>query len=163
VAVRQTPETSSSPRLFDHLAVSALAGVVYVLAALWVVFFGLPGLWWGLVGERAVTVALLGLIMLVAATALGVFGVRLLNSQAQPGTAHSEVDDGGHLGVGRLRRLDITWSPHARNRSFDMGDPDPVRGRPVDPAAAARRHYPAPGAGGGGTVAVVPGGELPDL
>jgi preprotein translocase SecE subunit len=85
VAVRNTPETSSSPKLFDHLAVSVVAGVAYVLAGIGVVFYGLPSLWWSFFESTAITVALLGLVMVVAATFLIVVGVRLLNSYARPG------------------------------------------------------------------------------
>jgi preprotein translocase SecE subunit len=98
VAVRNTPETTSSPKLFDHLAVSITAGVAYVIASIWVVFYGLPSLWWNILGyvkgfapdivppeAPAVYVALLFLIMLVAGIGLFVIGFRLMASYSRPG------------------------------------------------------------------------------
>jgi preprotein translocase SecE subunit len=98
VAVRNTPETASSSKPFDHLAVSALAGVAYVIASIWVVFYGLPSLWWNMLGYvhgfarevvvangSPVHVALLFVVMLVSGVGLFVLGFRLLATHARPG------------------------------------------------------------------------------
>src|SRR5262245_23912163 len=85
VAVRNTPETSSSPKLFDHLAVSVLAGVLYVIGSLGVVFYALPELWGKVFGSAPAALAVLGLFMVVVATVLGAIGVLLLKTYAGPG------------------------------------------------------------------------------
>lgn len=85
VAVRNTPETSSAPKLFDHLAVSVLAGVAYILAALTAVFYALPTVWGNVVGLSPAALAVLGLVMVVAATILGAVGLYLVNAYARPG------------------------------------------------------------------------------
>jgi preprotein translocase SecE subunit len=86
VAVKNTPEVS--PGLLDRMAAVSLAGTVYVLGCLGIVFYLIPSLWWTLFepyrGSFA-AVALLGLTMLAAATGLAVFGIRLLGPNPPPG------------------------------------------------------------------------------
>jgi len=86
VAVKNTPETTPH-RLLDNLAVDSLLGVAYVLASLWVVFYGLPLLWWDLLGlpETFVTWGLVALSMVVAAGGLVWLGVRLLGPAPRRG------------------------------------------------------------------------------
>jgi preprotein translocase SecE subunit len=78
VAVKNTPETRTTT-LFDRLAAASLAGVVYVLGSVGIVFKGLPALWeqLGLATDTFMGVALLGLVLLVALVVLVVVGVRL--------------------------------------------------------------------------------------
>jgi len=86
VAVKNTPETST-PSLFDRLAAASLAGVVYVLGTVGIVFKGLPTLWeqLGLSSESFMGVALQGAAMLAVLVVLLVVGVRLLGPAPRSG------------------------------------------------------------------------------
>lgn len=86
VAVKNTPETRVSSPL-DRLALASLAGVVYLLGMLWVVFGGLPLVWrqLGLATDSFLGVAGLGVVMLVAFVVLAVAGVRLFGARPRPG------------------------------------------------------------------------------
>jgi len=86
VAVKNPPETGTTG-LFDRLSAMSLAGVVYVLGTLAIVFKGLPTLWsqLGLPNDTFMGVAVLGLNMLAALTALVVVGVRLVGPTPRPG------------------------------------------------------------------------------
>jgi preprotein translocase SecE subunit len=86
VAVKNPPETRA-PSVLDRLAAVSLAGVVYLIGMLWLVFGGLPLLWQqiGLTTSSFLGVAGLGLVMLVAFCVLAVVGVRLFSARAQPG------------------------------------------------------------------------------
>lgn len=86
VAVKNTPETRA-PGLFDRLATASLAGVVYVLGSLGIVFKGLPALWerLGLAGAGFLGTALLVLVAIAALVALAALGLRLLASPPRPG------------------------------------------------------------------------------
>src|SRR5262249_43782384 len=80
VAVKNTPEINTGS-LFDRLAVTSLAGVVYVLGAIAVVVKGLPALWWiylGLNQQSFVHWAILIVAMIGAAVGLVVVGSKLL-------------------------------------------------------------------------------------
>lgn len=89
VAVKNSPEVhAASP--FDRLPVVLLVGVVYVLGSLGIVFKLLPSLIWprligANMGPNAAGV-ILGLLMLVAGTALIVLGSRLLGPSAPLGS-----------------------------------------------------------------------------
>ncbi len=86
VAVKNPPEVS--PSLLDRMAAASLAGTVYVLGCLGIVFYLLPSLWWawtGLDSNSPTAKVLLGVVMLAAATGLAVLGVRLLGGKAVPG------------------------------------------------------------------------------
>ncbi len=87
VAVKNTPELSTG-NLFDRLAVTSLAGVVYVLGSLAVIFTGLPALWWNYLGlsrESFPAWALLIVAMVAAAGGLIYLGGRLLGPAAPKG------------------------------------------------------------------------------
>ena len=80
VAVKNTPEVSTHG-LMDRLAVSSLAGVVYVLGSIAIVVKGLPALWWiylGLSQQSFPAWALLIVVMVAAAAGLVYVGGRLL-------------------------------------------------------------------------------------
>jgi preprotein translocase SecE subunit len=80
VAVKHTPEVSSLG-LFDRLAVSSLAGVVYVLGSIAVIVKGLPALWWNYLGLNQQSFpawAILIVAMLGAAVGLVYVGGKLL-------------------------------------------------------------------------------------
>jgi preprotein translocase SecE subunit len=86
VAVKN-PETSS-PSVLDRLHVGILAGVVYLLGSLAILFALLPWLWWDVFRlDRASVVnsVLLVLVGCAAAGALGFVGLRLLGPQPTPG------------------------------------------------------------------------------
>jgi preprotein translocase SecE subunit len=87
VAVKNTPELSTG-NLFDRLAVTSLAGVVYVLGSLAVIFTGLPALWWNYLGlsrESFPAWALLIVAMVAVAGGLIYLGGRLLGPAAPKG------------------------------------------------------------------------------
>jgi preprotein translocase SecE subunit len=84
VAVKNPPEVS--PSLLDRMAAASLAGTVYVLGCIGIVFYLLPSLWWTALQQPSFgNEALLGLIMLAAAIGLAVLGVRLLGGKTVPG------------------------------------------------------------------------------
>jgi len=86
VAVKNTPETRTTS-LFDRLSAASLAGVVYVLGTVGIVFKGLPELWGqlGLATDSFLGVALLGLVLLAALVVLVIVGVRLAGPTPRPG------------------------------------------------------------------------------
>jgi preprotein translocase SecE subunit len=86
VAVKNSP-TTRAPSIFDRLAVASLAGVVYVLGALAIVFKGIPALWDQLAipGGNFLGVALQGVAMLVVFLLLAVLGARLMGHPPKPG------------------------------------------------------------------------------
>ena len=84
VAVKNTPEVASASML-DRMAVASLAGTVYALGTLGIVFYLLPSLWQSLGWEGVVSVLARGLLQLVVLGALIVFGVRLLGPKTAPG------------------------------------------------------------------------------
>src|SRR5262245_18588763 len=87
VAVKNTPETRTTT-VFDRLAAASLAGVVYVLGSVGIVFKGLPALWGqlGLATDTFMGVALLVLVLpLVALVVLAVVGVRLAGPKPRVG------------------------------------------------------------------------------
>jgi preprotein translocase SecE subunit len=74
--------------LFDRLAVASLAGVVYVLGSIGIVFYGLPALWDATVFlwlPQFVAGALLLVAMIAAVVGLAYFGARLAGPQPPPG------------------------------------------------------------------------------
>jgi preprotein translocase SecE subunit len=90
VAVKQRSETTTGNPL-DRMPVICLAGLVYVLASLAIVFKLLPALWdqmcrgLGLSPDSFGSLTLLGLVMLGVATGLVVLGGRLLGPRTLPG------------------------------------------------------------------------------
>jgi len=88
VAVKHSPGVGS-PGLLDRLPVVSLAGVVYVLGSLGILFRLIPSLWWSAWestgGSPFVGGSLLGVLMLVAAGGLVVLGTRLLGARTTPG------------------------------------------------------------------------------
>jgi len=88
VAVKNTPEISTHG-LFDRLAVSSLAGVVYVVGAIAIVVKGLPALWWNYLGlsqQSFPAWAILIVAMLAAASGLVYVGGKLLGPNPPRGT-----------------------------------------------------------------------------
>ncbi len=91
VAVKNSPEAATSTRsLFDRLAVSSLAGTVFVLGSLGIVFYALPALWdvtvfawlpqYGFVAGAALILA-----MVLVAAGLVYLGMRLAGPQPPHG------------------------------------------------------------------------------
>lgn len=119
VAVKHSPETSTG-NPFDRMPVVSLVGMVYVLSSLVIVFKLLPMLWVNLFhpGEELSKTpfssqALLGLVMLGAATGLVVLGGRLLGSRAMPGVkAGIFVSLVGFLFLLLLTRWFSLWVEH---------------------------------------------------
>jgi preprotein translocase SecE subunit len=88
VAVKNTPEISTGS-LFDRLAVSSLAGVIYILGSIAVVVKGLPALWWDYLALNQQSFpawALLIVAMLAAAGGLVYVGGKLLGPSPPRGT-----------------------------------------------------------------------------
>jgi preprotein translocase SecE subunit len=86
VAVKN--QETSSPSVLDRLHVGILAGLVYVLGSLAILFGLLPWVWWHvfrLDPGSAVNNTLLVLVGLAAAGGLGFVGARLLGPQPVPG------------------------------------------------------------------------------
>lgn len=85
VAVKDTMETGSS-KLFERLAIESWAGTAYILGSLAAVFYVLPRLWEVLgLGESAVSMALLLVLMVLAGAGLVVLGARLAGAKPQAG------------------------------------------------------------------------------
>jgi preprotein translocase SecE subunit len=91
VAVKNTPETTPG-RPLDRLAIGSLAGTVYVLGSLGVVFYGLRELWAAYVGPwlapalgSFVNAALLLLVMAAAVVGLVWLGRRLVGPNPPAG------------------------------------------------------------------------------
>src|SRR6185437_801650 len=82
VAVKNTPEVASASML-DRMAVASLAGTVYALGTLGIVFFLIPSLWE--TGNNNVLAIVRGLLQFVVLVGLIVFGVRLLGPKTAPG------------------------------------------------------------------------------
>src|SRR5262249_49949097 len=85
VAVK-SPETST-PGLLDRLHVGTLAGVVYFLGSLAIIFKLLPLLWWNVLALPATAVSTTFLVVAAVAVAggLGYLGARLLGPHPTPG------------------------------------------------------------------------------
>jgi preprotein translocase SecE subunit len=91
VAVKNTPETSTRPRL-DRLALTSLVGALYVLGSLGVVGYGVPRLWTAVAAPTLaatlgsfVEFALLALVLLAAAVFLIFLGTRLIGPEPPRG------------------------------------------------------------------------------
>lgn len=84
VAVKNTPEIAS-PGLLDRMAVASLAGTVYAIGWIGIVFYLVPGLWWRAFGTSAVAWSFLVLVDLAVAFFVGLLGVRLLGPKAARG------------------------------------------------------------------------------
>jgi preprotein translocase SecE subunit len=86
VATKQSPETSAASML-DRLPVACLAGLVYVVGSLAIVFKLLPTLWREVLHAPDVPgmQALLALLMVAAAVGLIYLGARLLGPRQLPG------------------------------------------------------------------------------
>jgi preprotein translocase SecE subunit len=108
VAVKNSPEISTRS-LLDRLAVTSLAGVVYVLGAIAVVVKGLPALWWiylGLNQQSFSAWALLIVAMFGAALGLVVVGGKLLGPHPPQGARAGIFV--GLLSVGILAMI-VKW------------------------------------------------------
>jgi preprotein translocase SecE subunit len=80
VAVKNSAEASAAS-LFDRLPVAILAGVLYVVASLLIVFWGLSALWWDvfqLDRNSYVAMSLLFLVIVGVGGGLFVLGLRLM-------------------------------------------------------------------------------------
>jgi preprotein translocase SecE subunit len=85
VAVKNETDVSP-PRLLRRMAAVSLAGTVYVLVCLGIIFYLIPSLWWSVLPRGSWAAAtFLGLIMVAAVLALTFVGVRLLTPRAVPG------------------------------------------------------------------------------
>jgi preprotein translocase SecE subunit len=88
VAVKNSMETAT-PRPLNRLSVDSWLGVLYVLASLGTVFYGLPELWSGVASALGLTAAvksaLLILAMLLAVVGLFYLGIRLAGSNRPQG------------------------------------------------------------------------------
>jgi preprotein translocase SecE subunit len=85
VAVKNTPEIASHG-LLDRMAVASLAGTVYAIGWIGIVFYLVPGLWWRAFDPRsAVAWSFLILLDLAVAFGVGLVGVRLLGPRAARG------------------------------------------------------------------------------
>ncbi len=100
VAVKNTPEVAS-PGLLDRMAVASLAGTVYAIGWVGIVFYLVPGLWWGAFNREsphaAVAWAFLILADLAVAFGVGYVGAKLLGPKAVPGVRAGTV--AGLIGV----------------------------------------------------------------
>jgi preprotein translocase SecE subunit len=91
VAVKNPPETGAASGPSVSVPTASLAGALYVIGSLGILFKLLPWLWkaaaagLGVAPEGFASLTLLGLVMLVAATALLIVGVRLLGPKPTPG------------------------------------------------------------------------------
>jgi preprotein translocase SecE subunit len=85
VAVKNPEATSSG--LFDRLPVGILAGVVYVVGSLAILFGLLPAVWWQWLGFQATasSYAVLILVGMLLAAGLAYVGMRLLGPKPAPG------------------------------------------------------------------------------
>jgi preprotein translocase SecE subunit len=85
-AVKNNPETSV-PSLFDRAAAVSLVGVVYVVGCFGIVFKLLPYVFWDVlqIPEINATKIIVAVLIVAAATALLVVGVRLLGTRAPHG------------------------------------------------------------------------------
>lgn len=86
LAVKETTETNS-PKVFDRLAMDCFKGTAYVLASIWVVFYGISHLWVDVLkfGTTPVSVSLMVVAMVAAAGGLIALGTRLAGPQVRPG------------------------------------------------------------------------------
>jgi preprotein translocase SecE subunit len=87
VAVKNASEASPQSPLQRHrLAVNSLAGALYVLGSIGLVFYGIPEIWSQVVvGGSFVLVALQLVVMLAAATGLTFLGLRLVGPKPEKG------------------------------------------------------------------------------
>jgi len=118
VAVKNSPEIASSGA-WSRLPVVSLAGVVYILGCLGIVFKLIPALWWsaweglGLGPSPFVGPTLLGLVMLAAVSGLIVLGAHLLGPRTPDGTrAGIFVGLVGLLMILLLTRWASLWIEH---------------------------------------------------
>jgi preprotein translocase SecE subunit len=85
VAVKNTPEVAS-PGLLDRLPVASLAGTVYAIGWIGIVFYLVPGLWWrAFSSDSPVAWTFLVLIDLAVAVFLCLLGARLLGPRTPHG------------------------------------------------------------------------------
>src|SRR5947209_1144038 len=86
VATKQSPETSTATML-DRLPVACLAGLVYVVGSLAIVFKLLPTLWHNVLHAPSLPgmQAILAFFMVLAAVGLILLGARLLGPRQLPG------------------------------------------------------------------------------
>ncbi len=92
VAVKNAPETRPTPSPFDRMQVAALAGMVYVLGSLAIVFKLIPMLWvwvWstrlGFRPDSFAALTIQGLLMLAGGSGLFLLGGKLLGPKPQSG------------------------------------------------------------------------------
>lgn len=85
-AVKDTP-AANSPNPFDRLAVDAFVGVAYVLASIWVVFYGISHLWRDVLKlePNAISVSLMIVAMVACAGGLIALGSRLAGQHPRAG------------------------------------------------------------------------------
>jgi len=109
VAVKNASEPTSAGA-FDRLAVASLAGVVFVLGSLGVVFYALPALWSASVARPItqslgsfINAGLLVVVMLAAAVGLVVLGGRLVGPKPAHGLRAG-------IGIGIVSLLLIGWT-----------------------------------------------------
>jgi preprotein translocase SecE subunit len=118
VAVKNTPETASAS-LLDRMAIASLAGTVYALGTLGIVFYLVPSLWQTLGWPGIVSDVVRGLLQLVVLGGLIVFGVRLLGPRTASGVrAGIFVGLLGVLTILLLTRWASLWIEYW---SFDRG------------------------------------------
>lgn len=99
VAVKNaSEETAQKPA--DRLPTASLAGAGYVLASLWLVFYGLTGFWWRNFEPNFNTVALLLTAMTASFVGLAVLGKRLMGPEPPPGL-------GAGIGLGAVGAVAI--------------------------------------------------------
>jgi preprotein translocase SecE subunit len=85
VAVKNTPEVAP-PGLLDRMAVASLAGTVYAIGWIGIVFYLVPGLWWGALNrESSVAWAFLIIADLAVAAGLTYVGAKLLGPKSVRG------------------------------------------------------------------------------
>lgn len=90
VAVKNTPETSATS-LYDRIPIMSLAGLVYLLGSLAIVFMAIPYVWGQLWGSAFgntnsfASATLMGVVMLAAFAGLVALGGHLLGPKAPPG------------------------------------------------------------------------------
>src|SRR5438270_9914046 len=91
VAVKNATQTAPRPPL-NRLAVGSLAGTVYLIVSLVLVFYAIPKVWGAAaaaagssVETSAVQKTLLGLVMLGAAVGLSILGFRFVGSNPPQG------------------------------------------------------------------------------
>ncbi|GIW80710.1 MAG: hypothetical protein KatS3mg105_2517 [Gemmatales bacterium] len=84
VAVKNTPETTAK-KLSTSLALGCVAGVVAVIASLSILFYWLPQLWTQALGTAPISLAICGLLQIVALGTLFVYAGRWIGSSQRAG------------------------------------------------------------------------------